>query len=102
MTDDGATYQVGTLTLNTHSQEVTRNGKAIHLKPREFRLLEHLITRSGTMVSMQELLTNVWGYHENPKTNVVEVHICRLRRKIDNDPAQRLLHTVKKGGYIVR
>jgi two-component system, OmpR family, response regulator len=102
MTDDGATYQIGTLTLNTHSHEVTRNGKTINLTPKEFRLLEYLITRSGTVVNMQELLTNVWDYREKPKTNVVEVHISRLRRKVDNDPAQRLLHTVKKLGYIVR
>jgi two-component system, OmpR family, response regulator len=102
MTDDGATYQVGTLTLNTYSHEVIRNGRTIHLQPREFRLLEYLMTRAGTVVSMQELLKNVWGYHEKPKTNVVEVHIFRLRRKLDNDPAQRLLHTVKNVGYIVR
>jgi two-component system OmpR family response regulator len=102
MTDDGATYQVGTLTLSTHSREVTRNGKTINLTPKEFRLLEYLITRSGTAVRMQDLLKHVWSYREKPKTNVVEGHISRLRRKVDNDPSQRLLHTVKKIGYIIR
>jgi two-component system, OmpR family, response regulator len=102
MTDDGATYQVGTLTLNTHSHEVTRNGKAINLTPKEFRLLEYLITHSGTVVSMQELLRVVWVYREKPKTNIVVGHISRLRGKVDSDPSQRLLHTVKKLGYIIR
>jgi two-component system, OmpR family, response regulator len=100
--DDGATFKVSDLTLNTRSHEVIRAGKTIHLKPKEFRLLAYLMTHAGAVVSLQELLDNVWDYHEDPKTNVVEVHICRLRRKIDSDPAKRLLHTVKKVGYIVR
>jgi two-component system, OmpR family, response regulator len=77
-----------------------RDGQAIHLKPREFRLLEYLMSRTGNVVSKEELLKTVWGYE--PQTNVIEIHICRLRRKIDNDPSKRLLHTVKSVGYIVR
>jgi two-component system OmpR family response regulator len=95
-------YRVGDLELDRLSHEVRRAGREIVLQPREFRLLEYLMKHAGQVVTRTMLLENVWDYHFDPQTNVIDVHISRLRAKIDKGFAQPLLHTVRGAGYIVR
>ncbi|MEZ5541398.1 MAG: response regulator transcription factor [Pseudomonadota bacterium] len=86
--------------LLTHA--VTRAGKTIELQPREFRLLEYLLRHAGQVVTRTMLLEHVWDYHFDPQTNVIDVHISRLRAKIDRDFDPPLLHTVRGAGYMLR
>ncbi|WP_279478689.1 response regulator transcription factor [Aureimonas sp. SK2] len=95
-------YRVGDLELDRLSHEVRRAGKPITLQPREFRLLEYLMKHAGQVVTRTMLLENVWDYHFDPQTNVIDVHISRLRSKIERDFGEPLLHTVRGSGYIVR
>lgn len=95
-------YRVGDLELDRLSRRVTRGGKDIVLQPREFRLLEYLMKHAGQVVTRTMLLENVWDYHFDPQTNVIDVHISRLRSKIDKGFSQPLLHTVRGAGYMVR
>jgi two-component system OmpR family response regulator len=95
-------YRVGDLALDRLSHSVTRGSSAIDLQPREFRLLEYLMKHAGQVVTRTMLLENVWDYHFDPQTNVIDVHISRLRSKIDKGFAQPLLHTVRGAGYMVR
>jgi len=91
--------QVGDLEMDLLARTVKREGKKLDLQPREFRLLEYLMRHSGQTVTRKMLLENVWDYHFDPQTNVIDVHISRLRSKIDRDFAQSLLHTVRGAGY---
>jgi two-component system OmpR family response regulator len=91
--------QVGDLEMDLLARTVKRNGKKLDLQPREFRLLEYLMRNAGQTVTRKMLLENVWDYHFDPQTNVIDVHISRLRSKIDRDFAQSLLHTVRGSGY---
>ena len=91
--------QVGDLEMDLLARTVKRGGKKLDLQPREFRLLEYLMRHSGQTVTRKMLLENVWDYHFDPQTNVIDVHISRLRSKIDRDFAQSLLHTVRGSGY---
>ncbi|HHG90293.1 MAG TPA: response regulator transcription factor [Devosia sp.] len=93
---------VGDLTLDRLSREVSRNGDKIVLQPREFRLLEYLMKHSGQVVTRTMLLENVWDYHFDPQTNVIDVHISRLRAKIDKGYKAQLLQTVRGAGYMIR
>ena len=95
-------YQVADLELNRLARTVERAGQAITLQPREFRLLEYLMKNAGTVVTRTMLLENVWDYHFDPQTNVIDVHISRLRTKIDKDFDTQLLHTVRGAGYVIR
>jgi len=95
-------YEVGDLHLDRLAHEVTRAGQAIPLQPREFRLLEYLMKNAGQVVTRTMLLENVWDYHFDPQTNVIDVHISRLRGKIDKGFARPLLHTVRGAGYMIR
>ena len=90
------------LELDRLSHQVTRGGEEIVLQPREFRLLEYLMKHAGQVVTRTMLLENVWDYHFDPQTNVIDVHISRLRSKIDKGFTQPLLHTVRGAGYMVR
>ena len=90
---------VGELEMDLLARTVKRAGKKIDLQPREFRLLEYLMRNSGQTVTRKMLLENVWDYHFDPQTNVIDVHISRLRSKIDRDFTQTLLHTVRGSGY---
>jgi len=90
---------VGDLEMDLLARTVKRGGKKLDLQPREFRLLEYLMRHSGQTVTRKMLLENVWDYHFDPQTNVIDVHISRLRSKIDRDFAQSLLHTVRGSGY---
>jgi two-component system, OmpR family, response regulator len=95
-------YKVGDLELDRLSHRVMRGGVEIVLQPREFRLLEYLMKHAGQVVTRTMLLENVWDYHFDPQTNVIDVHISRLRSKIDKGFARPLLHTVRGAGYMVR
>ncbi len=95
-------YRVGDLELDRLSHQVTRGGQEIVLQPREFRLLEYLMKHAGQVVTRTMLLENVWDYHFDPQTNVIDVHISRLRSKVDKGFAQPLLHTVRGAGYMIR
>ena len=93
---------VGDLVLDRLSHKVTRGNETILLQPREFRLLEYLMRHAGQVVTRTMLLENVWEYHFDPQTNVIDVHISRLRSKIDKGFARPLLHTVRGAGYVMR
>jgi len=95
-------YRLGDLTLDRLSHKVTRAGEEIALQPREFRLLEYLLQNAGKVVTRTMLLEHVWDYHFDPQTNVIDVHVSRLRAKIDRDFDAPLLHTVRGAGYMIR
>lgn len=95
-------YAVGDLVLDRLSHRVTRAGEPILLQPREFRLLEYLMRNAGQVVTRTMLLEHVWDYHFDPQTNVIDVHISRLRSKIDKGFDTPMLHTVRGAGYMVR
>jgi two-component system, OmpR family, response regulator len=88
--------------LDRLSHQVHRGKDEITLQPREFRLLEYLMQHAGQVVTRTMLLENVWDYHFDPQTNVIDVHISRLRSKIDKGFSQPLLHTVRGAGYMIR
>ncbi len=90
------------LELDVLSRNVTRAGRAILLQPREFKLLEYLVRNAGHIVTRTMLLENVWDYHFDPQTNVIDVHVSRLRGKIDKGFAEPLLQTVRGAGYMIR
>jgi two-component system OmpR family response regulator len=90
---------VGDLEMDLLARTVQRMGKRIDLQPREFRLLEYLMRHAGEVVTRTMLLEKVWDYHFDPQTNVIDVHISRLRTKIDKDFPKALLHTVRGSGY---
>jgi two-component system OmpR family response regulator len=95
-------YRTGDLELDRLRHSVTRAGKPVPLQPREFRLLEYLMKHAGQVVTRTMLLENVWDYHFDPQTNVIDVHISRLRSKIDKGFGEPLLHTVRGAGYMIR
>jgi len=95
-------YVVGDLVLDRLSRRVTRGGEPILLQPREFRLLEYLMRHADQVVTRTMLLENVWDYHFDPQTNVIDVHVSRLRAKIDKGFAEPLLHTIRGAGYTIR
>jgi two-component system OmpR family response regulator len=95
-------YVVGDLVLDRLSHRVTRGGEAIPLQPREYRLLEYLMKNAGQVVTRTMLLEHVWDYHFDPQTNVIDVHVSRLRSKIDKAFDKPLLHTVRGAGYMIR
>jgi two-component system OmpR family response regulator len=90
---------VGDLEINLLSRRVTRGGQRIELQPREFKLLEFLARHSDRVVTRTMLLENVWEYNFDPQTNVIDVHVSRLRSKIDKGFQLPLLHTVRGAGY---
>lgn len=95
-------YRVGDLELDRLSHNVRRSGKEILLQPREFRLLEYLMKYAGQVVTRTMLLENVWDYHFDPQTNVIDVHVSRLRSKIEKDFDKPLLRTVRGAGYMIK
>jgi two-component system OmpR family response regulator len=94
--------KVGTLELDLLSRKVTRDGQTIDLQPREFQLLETLMRHPGQVMTRTMLLEKVWDYHFDPQTNVIDVHISRLRQKIDRGFETPLIHTVRGAGYSLR
>jgi two-component system OmpR family response regulator len=94
--------QVGSLELDALSRTVRRDGQKIELKPREYQILEFLMRHAGHVVTRTMLLEGVWDYHFDPETNVIDVHISRLRQKIDKGFEPALLETVRGAGYVIR
>ncbi len=95
-------YRVGDLELDRLSHEVRRGGQPILLQPREYRLLEYLMKNAGQVVTRTMLLENVWDYHFDPQTNVIDVHVSRLRSKIEKGFEVPLLKTVRGAGYMIK
>ena len=93
---------VGDLEMDLLGRSVRRAGRAVDLQPREFRLLEYLMRHAGQVVTRTMLLEGVWDYHFDPQTNVIDVHVSRLRAKIDKSFDKPLLHTVRGAGYMIR
>src|ERR1035437_8970221 len=98
----GVKLVVEDLELDLLSPQVKRAREKIDLQPREFRLLEYLIRHAGQVVTRTMLLEGVWDYHFDPQTNVIDVHISRLRQKIDKPFPVPLIHTVRNAGYMLR
>ncbi|MEZ5669157.1 MAG: response regulator transcription factor [Alphaproteobacteria bacterium] len=90
---------VGDLEMDLLARTVKRSGQTIHLQPREFQLLEYLMRHAGQVVTRTMLLEGVWNYHFDPQTNVIDVHISRLRQKVDKGFDTPILHTVRGAGY---
>ncbi|EJF90587.1 response regulator transcription factor [Bartonella tamiae] len=95
-------YRVGDLELDRMAHTARRAQKDINLQPREFRLLEYLMRHAGRVVTRTMLLENVWDYHFDPQTNVIDVHISRLRSKIEKDFETPLLYTIRGAGYMLK
>jgi two-component system OmpR family response regulator len=100
---DGAqtALQVDDLRMDLLGRKVVRGNRTIPLQPREFKLLEYLMRHAGQVVTRTMLLENVWDYHFDPQTNVVDVHISKLRQKIDAEFERPLLKTVRNAGYMI-
>jgi len=99
LSTEETTLQVSDLEMDLVKHKVTRAGQPIELQPREFRVLEYLMRRAGRVVTRTMLLEGVWDYNFDPQTNVIDVHISRLRQKIDKNFDKPLLHTVRGAGY---
>jgi two-component system OmpR family response regulator len=97
-----AVLRVADLQLDRLKRSVTRGGERIELQPREFQLLEYLMRHAGRVVTRTMLLESVWDFHFDPKTNIVETHMSRLRAKIDRGRDAELIHTVRGAGYCLR
>jgi two-component system, OmpR family, response regulator len=94
--------RVADLELDLLARRVRRAGREIELKTREFQILELLMRNAGRVVTRTMLLESVWDFHFDPKTNVIDVHVSRLRQKIDKGEARALIHTVRGAGYVLR
>ena len=99
--EDRPELTIADLRLDLRKRRVERAGKPIALQPREFRLLEYLVRHQGQVVTRTMLLESVWDYYFDPQTNVIDVQISRLRRKIDRDFTPQLLHTIRGIGYMI-
>lgn len=93
--------EVGGLEMDLLSRAVKREGQKIDLQPREFRLLEFLMRHAGQVVTRTMLLEGVWDYHFDPQTNVIDVHVSRLRQKVDKPFDKPMIHTVRNAGYML-
>ena len=94
--------EVGDLALDLLSREVSRSGQKIDLQPREFALLEYLMRNAGRVVSKTMIMEHVWDLNFDPETNIVEARISRLRDKIDRNYENKLIHTVRGAGYVLK
>jgi two-component system OmpR family response regulator len=95
------TLTLDDLSMDLLSHKVTRAGKAVTLQPREFKLLEYLMRHANQVVTRTMLLENVWDYHFDPQTNVIDVHVSKLRQKIDAGVGRQLLRTIRNAGYML-
>lgn len=102
MNDLQTVLKVADLAMDLLKRKVSRAGREIDLQPREFRLLEYLMQNAGRLVTRTMLLEHVWEYHFDPRTNIVETHVSRLRSKIDRDFDKELIETVRGSGYLIR
>lgn len=99
---DTAVYEVADLTMDTVTREVRRAGKAIALTTKEYQILECLLRNKGRVMSRAQLCAAVWDRDLGPDSNVIEVHVAALRRKLDRDRTHALIHTVRSVGYVLR
>lgn len=93
--------QVGDLIVERTTQTVTRQGKALDLLPREYRILEYLMQNEGQLVTRTMLLEKIWGYRFDPKTSLVQTHLSRLRSKVDKPFDAELIRTIRGAGYVI-
>ncbi len=101
-TSEPTTLSLGDLTMDLLAREIYRGGKKIELQPKEFSLLEYLMRNAGKVVSKTMIMEHVWDYHFDPQTNVVEARVSRLRDKIDKGFGDKLIHTVRGVGYVLK
>jgi two-component system OmpR family response regulator len=99
--NSGTTLVVDDLTMDLLSRKVARSGRTVTLQPREFKLLEYLMRHANQVVTRTMLLESVWDYHFDPQTNVVDVHVSKLRQKIDAGAERPLLKTIRNAGYML-
>jgi two-component system, OmpR family, response regulator len=92
----------GDLRVDRLRRKVTRGGTTIELQPREYQLLEYLMAHTGSIITRTMLLEEIWDFHFDPGTNIVETHICRLRAKIDRGGDPPLIRTIRGAGYVIR
>jgi len=102
MTQVETVLKVADLEMDLIGRKVRRAGRGIDLQPREFRLLEYLMRHAGRVVTRTMLLENVWDFHFDPRTNIVETHVSRLRSKVDKGFDRELIETVRGSGYMLR
>jgi two-component system OmpR family response regulator len=100
--DIPTTLRVADLTMDVLKRTVSRGGARIDLQPREFQLLEYLMRHAEKVVTRTMLLEGVWDFHFDPKTNIVDTHMSRLRAKIDRGRGLELIHTIRGAGYCLR
>jgi len=98
---EATALRVGDLSLDKLRREVHRAERKIDLQPREFSLLEFLMSNPGRVISKAMILEHVWDYNFDPQTNVVDVLVCRLRNKIDRDFGRKLIQTIRGVGYVL-
>jgi two-component system OmpR family response regulator len=101
-TSEPTSLQFGDLSMDFVTREVSRGCKKIDLQPREFALLEYLMRNRGRVVSKTMILEHVWDYSFDPQTNVVDVLVCRLRNKVDRDFDEKMIHTMRGVGYVLK
>jgi two-component system OmpR family response regulator len=100
-TTEPTRLSVGDLTLDLVTRKVERGGRALDLRPREFALLEYLMRNAGRVVSKTMIMEHVWNYSFDPRTNIVDVLVFRLRERVDRDFEPKLIHTVRGIGYVL-
>jgi two-component system OmpR family response regulator len=101
-TSEPASLTVGELSVDFLTREVSRTDTKIELQPHEFALLEYLMRNAGRVVSKTMILEHVWDYNFDPQTNVVDVLVCRLRNKVDRDFDNKMIHTIRGVGYVLK
>jgi two-component system OmpR family response regulator len=101
-TSEPTSLTVGELSVDLLTREVTRTGTKIELQPHEFALLEYLMRNAGRVLSKTMILEHVWDYNFDPQTNVVDVLVCRLRNKVDRDFENKMIHTIRGVGYVLK
>jgi two-component system, OmpR family, response regulator len=99
---ENGVLRIADLEMDRMSHSVRRSGRLLDLKPQEYRLLEYLLRHAGQVVTRTMLFEGVWDYHFDPQTNVIDVHISRLRSKVDPPGSRALIHTVRGAGYCLR
>ncbi|MBN2032251.1 MAG: response regulator transcription factor [Deltaproteobacteria bacterium] len=97
-----ALLRAGDLSLNLITREVRRGNESVDLQPREFALLEYLLRHQGHVLSKTMILEHVWDFNFDPQTNVVDVLVCRLRNKVDRDFKNKMIHTIRGVGYVLK
>jgi len=97
-----STLSYDCLTVDLRAHRVTCNNTELQLQPKEFQLIQHFIEHSEQVVSRMRLFESIWSYHFDPKTNVIDVHVANLRRKLEEAGCRDLLHTVRGAGYVLR